>query len=377
MKAGGEENRKKRLAILVNQMTPYRLPIYGALAKNLDVLVMHGGREKNRTWEVEVPAWLRSRKVFTLQIPMRKQIGIAGIKDKTYVHINVGLLWDVPAFRPDIIISVEMGLRTMMAVLYGKLMRVPVWVWWGGTPHSERNITQGRRRLRRWMVKHVRRWISYGATSTEYLESIGAKREEILQIQNCVPQENFTTEPSEPGNWLADRPRPVLLSVGQFIQRKGLDKLIEACGRAAKRGAEFSLVLVGKGPEEDSLRRLAHENGLKHFEILPNQSQKTLNAMYRAADVFVFPTLEDVWGLVVNEAMWAGMPVLCSQFAGCAKELLPEESIFDPTNDASFDAALERALSGAMAPPERSRLLTWQQVSELLCTSLEKGQPVR
>ncbi|MDR3504868.1 MAG: glycosyltransferase [Acidocella sp.] len=377
MEAAVKGNKRRRLAILVNQITPYRLPIYGALAHEFDTLVMHGGTERNRSWEIKIPTWLRVREVCTLQIPMRKRIGVQGITDRTYVHLNVGLLWRLPAFHPDIIITVEMGLRTALAILYGKLMRVPVWVWWGGTLHSERNITGGRRMLRRWMVRHVRRWISYGATTTEYLESIGARREEILQIQNCVPQETFQVEAAGAGERFAAHPRPVILSVGQLIQRKGLDKLIEACGRAAARGAEFRLVLVGKGPEEEALREKARACGLQHFEILPNQSQSALNEIYRAADVFVFPTFEDVWGLVVNEAMWAGTPVLCSKYAGCATELLPETCIFDPASAESFDAALELALAGKVPLPDRSRLRTWQQVGELLCTSLESGTPVR
>ena len=372
-----EGRKRKRLAILVNQLTPYRLPLYGILADNLDVLVMHGGMERNRNWALNIPESLRTHKVWTFQIPMWKRTGVEGVKDRIYVHLNIGLLWCLPRFRPDIIVTVEMGLRTVFAVLYGKLMRVPVWVWWGGTLHSERNVSQGRRRLRRWMVRNVRRWISYGATSTEYLESIGARREEILQIQNCVPQETFTHEPSESKKWFEGLPRPVLLCVGQLIERKGAGLFVDACGRAAERGEQFSVVLVGSGPEKDSLCKLAEQYGLKNFEILPNQSQETLNEMYRTADVFVFPTLEDVWGLVVNEAMWAGIPVLCSQLAGCAKELLPESCTFYPTSPESFDAALDRALTGKLPPPDRARLLTWQQVGDLLVESLESGVPIR
>ncbi|MDR3742416.1 MAG: glycosyltransferase family 4 protein [Terracidiphilus sp.] len=368
---------KKRLAILTNMLTPYRLSAYRKLGDAFDVLILHGGTEANRSWNLNVPESLKTKKVWTYQLTRKKETGVAGVSDTNYVHLNLGLLWSLPLFRPDVIVTHEMGVRTVVAVLYGKLMRVPVWVWWGGTLHSERNISQGRRRLRRWMVRNVRRWISYGTTSTEYLESIGAKREEILQIQNCVPQETFTAEPRDSKKWFAELPRPVLLSVGQLIPRKGVDRFVEACGRAAQRGEKFSVVLVGNGPEKDNLYKRAEQLGLKSFQILLNQSQETLNAMYRAADVFIFPTLEDVWGLVVNEAMWAGMPVLCSQFAGCAPELVPESCIFDPTSPESFDAALGRALAGELAPPERERLLTWQQVGELLVRSLESGVPVR
>ncbi len=368
----------KRLAVLVNVISPYRVPLLARLAENFETLVLHGGAEPNRTWTVDLPPTLRTRKVFSLQIPVRKKTGIAGVVDTSYLHLNFGLVWWLLRFRPNVIVSGEMGLRTLLALLYGKLTRTPVWVWWGGTLHSERNITRSRARLRQWLARHVQRWISYGASTTEYLESLGVERERILQIQNCVLQETFQSEDvSDDGKLLRSHVRPVILSVGQLLQRKGLDKLIEACGRLAARGVLFSLVLVGQGPEKERLERLAKSNRLEHFEILPNQSQRVLNTLYRAADVFVLPTLEDVWGLVVNEAMWAGTPVLCSQYAGCARELLPEENIFDPMLPESFDAALNRALTHHLQPPERGRLLTWQEVGALMCRSLETGRPIR
>ena len=264
-----------------------------------------------------------------------------------------------------------------MALVYGKLAGVPVWVWWGGTLHSERNITKGRARLRRFLVRHIKRWVSYGATTTEYLESIGVERSEILQIQNCVPQETFLVEPTNPSDLFKDMPRPVILTVGQLVPRKGLDKLIEACSRLAARGRKFTLVIVGQGPERERLIELAQRNWGGNFVILPNQSQAALNEIYRAADVFVFPTMEDIWGLVVNEAMWAGTPVLCSKYAGCAPELLPELNIFDPLSQESFDAALDKVFEGTVIPPDCSRLKTWQEVSETLSRSLDAGFPVR
>lgn len=367
----------KRLALLINVIAPYRLPIYASLAESFDTWILHGGTEPNRSWKVDLPSGLNVQRVFTLQLKMRKKNGIAGVSDVSYVHLNLGLLWRLVQCRPDIIVSIEMGLRTICAVIYGKLAHVPVWVWWGGTLHSERNIPRMKVILRRFLVRHVKRWISYGATTTEYLESIGISREQILQIQNCVPQETFQVAPSKPTDRFNGRPRPLIVSVGQLVQRKGYDKLIEACGRLAARNAQFSLVIVGQGPERDRLQALAKENGIEHFEILPDQSQSDLNEIYRSADVFMFPTLEDIWGLVVNEAMWAGTPVLCSKYAGCAAELLPESNVFDPMSPASFDAALARVLERTLCPPDRSKLLTWQEVSLLMRRSLDSGTPAR
>jgi glycosyltransferase involved in cell wall biosynthesis len=362
--------KRRRLAVLVNIISPYRLPIFRALAENFDALVLHGGEEPNRSWQVDIPTTLKTRSVWTIQIPMRKKTGVAGVSDTSYVHINLGLIGWLIRFRPEIVLSNEMGLRTVFAVIYGKVFSAKVWVWWGGTVHSERNITKARAYLRKTLTRHIKHWISYGATSTEYLESLGVRRERILQIQNCVLHETFLVEPAHPADWFRHDPKPVILSVGQLIERKGIGKLIEACGRLAARGIDFTLVVVGQGPERERLVGMAEQAGIKHFCILGNQSQEVLNEIYRAADVLVFPTMEDIWGLVVNEAMWAGTPVLCSQYAGCAKELLPEGNIFDPLSAESFDAALAKVIDRSVCPPDQSRLKSWQEVSEMICRSL-------
>jgi glycosyltransferase involved in cell wall biosynthesis len=368
--------KKKKLAVLANVIAPYRVPILASLAETFDTLILHGGTEPNRTWTIDLPKTLKTRRVFTLKIPRRKKTGTLGVSDTAYLHLNIGLVWWLIRFRPDVILTNEMGLRTATAVIYGKLTGTPVWVWWGGTLHSERNINPARKIIRRCLVHLIGRWLSYGATSTEYLESIGVPRKQILQIQNCVPQEIFETVPSGASDLIKSARRPLILSVGQLIQRKGIDKLIEACGRLRLSGDRFSLVIVGQGPELSRLRTLARENGIEDFEILPNQPQTVLNEIYHSADVFVFPTLEDNWGLVVNEAMWAGLPVLCSSYAGCAPELLPESNIFDPMSPESFDRALMKVMDNSIPSPDRSTLLTWQEVSSLMSRSLASGMPV-
>jgi glycosyltransferase involved in cell wall biosynthesis len=268
-----------------------------------------------------------------------------------------------------------MGFRTLIALAYGKLAGIRVWIWWGGTVHSEKNISMGRRLLRPMIVRIAKRWISYGSTTTEYLESIGVARRQILQIQNCVEQEVFLDEPKNATTWFEDMPHPVILTVGQLIPRKGLDKLIEACGRIASRGLEFSLVLVGEGSDRERLEELARQCSIKNFKIVPHQHPSQLNEIYRSSDVFVFPTLEDIWGLAVNEAILTGTPVLCSKYAGCAPELLPASNIFDATYPASFDAALDQVFNHSIRPPDRSKLRRWQEVGEMIHRSLVDGSP--
>ena len=152
---------RKKLAILTNLIAPYRVPIYLHLAKSFDTLLLHGGTEPNRHWKTETLPSLKTRKVWTLQIPIRKHTGVSGISDTAYLHLSPGLLFRLLSFRPDVVLTNEMGLRTAIALIYGKLAGAQVWVWWGGTPHSEKHANGWRRSLRRFLACHVKHWISY------------------------------------------------------------------------------------------------------------------------------------------------------------------------------------------------------------------------
>jgi len=367
------KSAKKKLCIVINSIAPYRIPVYGALTESFDVTILHGGKEAGRTWAINLPEAIRSISVWSLKIPTRKKTGVAGVTDRTYLHLNLGVLFWLPKIRPDVIISNELGLRTIMALLYGVLMRVPVWVWWGGTMHSEKNLSGWKQKARRTLARRVKHWISYGTTSTEYLESLGVKPTRILQIQNCVEQETFLQQPLVSPAYFADAVRPVLLTVGQLRARKGIDRLIQACGRLA-RSKEFTLVVVGQGPERANLEALAQAEGLRRVIWLQNQSQQELSLIYRSADAFIFPTMEDIWGLVVNEAILSGLPVLCSQYAGCAAELLDEGNVFDPLSSESWDEGLARIFDGTLATPDRMRLKTWQEVGSIIRAALLKGR---
>ena len=141
------------------------------------------------------------------------------------------------------------------------------------------------------------------------------------------------------------------------------------CGAAAilqKEGVRFSLLLTGSGPGKPAAERLANELSLRNVFFQPARPPEEMPSVYRSADVLVFPTLEDVWGLVANEAILSGLPVLCSKYAGCAEELLDSECIFDPENTQEFVTKLRKAIEGALPRPDISRLhSTPQLVSDL------------
>src|SRR6185295_13276085 len=98
--------------------------------------------------------------------------------------------------------------------------------------------------------------------------------------------------------------------------------LLEAQARL-ERGAEAPwLVLVGDGPESKSLRELASARNLRRVRFAGSREPSELPGIYAAADLFVLPSRHEPWGVVVNEAMAAGLPVVLSDRVGAAPDLL-------------------------------------------------------
>ena len=93
-------------------------------------------------------------------------------------------------------------------------------------------------------------------------------------------------------------------------------------------------------------------------------------SVYRSADLVVFPTLADVWGLVINEALWSGIPVLGSVYAGASRELLAPEHVFDPLDRADFLAKLRSAIRTGLGPVDTSRLLKMDAVADLIASDI-------
>ena len=366
-------SRKTKVALLINMISPARISLYSCLAEAFELLIVHGGTERNRdSWrgfENALPAATVTR-AWGWQIPFsRRQKGRTF--DEQYLHVNPGYLWQLFKSHPDVVVTSEMGVRTLFALIYGTFFRKPVWVWWGGTVYTEsKKAGLLRRALRSILARWTQHWISYGKSSTEYLLTLGISRRQILEIQNTADERYFQTDAQA---HFELHPRPVLLYVGQFIGRKGVDLLLRAAAALQHEGLKFSLLLVGNGRDKPAAERLADDLGLAATQFHPSQPPQLMLGVYRSADVMVFPTLEDPWGLVASEAMLAGLPVLCSQYAGCAPELFPTESIFDPLNPNEFREKLRVAIAGGLPAPDLSRVRTTSQVASALIAALENS----
>jgi len=128
------------------------------------------------------------------------------------------------------------------------------------------------------------------------------------------------------------------LYVGRLSSEKNLAYLlgIFACSQMAN----FRLTLVGNGPERESLRMLAGSN----VSLVGHMPNELIHEIYLSHDVFVLPSLSEPWGLVVEEALYYGLPVLASSKVGSVEDLVLNSGaglVFDPLSEKSLHQAIE------------------------------------
>jgi glycosyltransferase involved in cell wall biosynthesis len=363
---------KMKLALLVNIIAPSRVALFAGLAEHFDLLILHGGMEANRDSWGDLDKKLPNasvKRAWGWQLRIAKRVK-GKFYDHRFLHITPGYIWHLLKFRPDILIANEMGFRTIVALGFGIIFRKPVWVWWGGTFHTERNVSTLKRLLRKAISRVAKHWISYGKSSTEYLSGLGIRPDRILEIQNSVDERLFASQQKAAYQL---EPRPVLLHVGQLILRKGIDAFLRAAAAVQRAGNRFSVLFVGNGPEKKNLEQMVKELNLENVNFRGAVPPAEMPSVYRSADLLIFPTLEDPWGLVANEAILTGLPVLCSKYAGCAKELFAAENIFDPLNEDEFTRKLSVAVAGQLPFTNPTCLKTTNQLVDSLVEALNRS----
>jgi glycosyltransferase involved in cell wall biosynthesis len=164
--------------------------------------------------------------------------------------------------------------------------------------------------LKRRLLTGVSRFVVPGRASREYLHDLGIVDERIDDAPNAVDASVFTS-----GTRTRNGGPCRLLAVGRLAREKGIDVLLRAA-----EGLPVEILLAGTGPEEPELRRLAGPN----TTFLGHVDRDALPALYADADVLVMPSRSEPWGMVLNEAALAGLPLVSTTAAGAAHELIED-----------------------------------------------------
>lgn len=281
--------------------------------------------EKNRKWS------LHEKISFNYKILPNSKIEMWG-KDLFTYFINYSIWKELNELNPDrIIICGWYQFSYQVAYLWAFINRKKITLWSESTVNEKsigRVLTIPIVRL---LVKLSDDFIACGKRSKEYLISLGAKKKNITIFMDDVNKEHFIKEGKK---WRAKRvqikkkfgikKRRNFIYVGQLIERKGVANLLLAFKNFEYFNPNWGLVIVGYGKQEQELKELVQKLEIKNVNFLGNIEQYSLPKIYTACDCLVLPSSEEVWGLVVNEALYSGLKVIVSDKCGCVPDLVKE-----------------------------------------------------
>ncbi len=260
--------------------------------------------------------------------------------------------------------------RQAIALLVAARERgVPV-VLMSASTATDRERTAWREAVKGRIVRMFDAALVGGRPQADYVVQLGIPRERVFLGYDAVDNDHFARPASPPPDIMPWKGRPFFLASGRFIPKKNLPRLLEAFTRyreLAGRGA-WNLALLGDGELRPALEAKAAELGLGDALLMPGFRQyPELPGWYQAASCFVHASTSEQWGLVVNEAMAGGLPVLVSNRCGCAADLVQEGVngfTFDPLDVDQLAALMFRMAHGgldraAMGAASRRIIADW------------------
>lgn len=240
-------------------------------------------------------------------------------------------------FQPQVVFVVGFSLWTLISVLLKQLLGWRTVIMYdGSSPNIDSNDSFVRLFSRRIMVQHADALITNSQAGKAYLtEVLKAEEFKVFAKPYQVPDKEALLADQEHTNLsFLNFKRPIFLFIGQTIHRKGIAFLLEACLILKTQGYhDYTLIVIGDGEQQHEFESWIKAHNLENLVRFEGWvSYGRLGTYFQNADVFVFPTLEDIWGMVVLEAMLFGKPILCSKWAGAAEMIISEENgyLFDP-----------------------------------------------
>jgi glycosyltransferase involved in cell wall biosynthesis len=321
-------DRNMRLAVLVSHPIQYFVPLFRHIAERegVDLRVFYETRVGIEPYRDD-----GFGRIVQWDIPLLEGYSHTFLSSR---NRNGGLRWSVVGavlrFRPDVLILHGYTSPTnLLALLTAKVMGCRV-------------LMRGDTRLHAGHVSPLRRWIkrsilglcdgalSIGSLNRDYYASLGMLRDRIFFAPFSVDNAVFSVSESLRISARRDlrdslglpQGTVLILFASKLIRRKRAADLVEAFSGIAAKHPDVHLLVVGSGDQQCVLRDRISELGLERVHLLGFRNQSELPSLYAGCDFFVLPSDCEPWGLVVNEVMAAGLPVIVSDEVGAAPDLV-------------------------------------------------------
>lgn len=325
-----------RLWLLTNTPSPYQVEFFSAIHRSgrleLDVRFM----DLNHRGEVWRPDGGQP-----FQYQAFRAVRVLGRRRAAEYGLHPGAIREVLAGRHDFyLLSGHYTSPTFLLcalTLWMTRKRWGVWLerpWpdeyrpaWANRASARRPLTRwARNRLLRRLVRMAPGVVCIGSAAKEAYQRLGAAPEKTFVLPYVCDTTRYEAVDSEAAAEFRRRRgwdgKFVYLFSGQFIERKGVDLLVAAFARLARDRSDAILALLGDGPLRAGLLAGQEPEIRRRVESPGHVAQADLPVWFAAADAFVFPSRHDGWGVVVNEACAAGLPVVTMDSVGAAHDLV-------------------------------------------------------
>jgi 1,2-diacylglycerol 3-alpha-glucosyltransferase len=316
-----------KLAIITEIIAPYRIPVFnaGALRPEIDlhVIFLSENDPSLRQWRVYkdeikfryevLPSW-------------RQRLG------RYNLLINRGVFSALNRLRPDAVLCGGYNyMASWQAALWARANRVPLLLWSESTALDKRGGHAPVEFMKARFLSMCEAFVVPGKSSLRYLQELGIGTKKIFTAPNAVDNVLFSALAEQV--WRNESrvrsrhslPARFFLYVGRMVAAKGVFELLEAYAQInPQMRRQIGLVFVGDGPDLMKMKEAAAVIETGTIQFVGFVHREELADFYALSEALIFPTHSDTWGLVVNEAMACGMPVIVSNVAGCAEDLVQD-----------------------------------------------------
>lgn len=362
---------RPRLLVLASHPVPYWTPFYRAVAKEtwLDVLVaygdVHGVGGNRKRWDQEGFRWAGDLLSGYPSVFLRN---IAPHADPStrFGKINPGIPFLFMGFRPDVVLMNGYSqLFHALGYCSAWLARVPLlYVSDASVLDDPAGGVRAfvRERVLRWLYSRIERFLYIGVRHRQHFEKHGVPSEKLVRFAFSADNHYYERE----GDRLRPRwrelrrafglpeDRAVVLFVARLEPWKRADLLVSAVGKVD----EVHALIVGAGSEEARLKALARKVAPGRVTFAGFLNTDRLPEAYAASDLLVLPSDREPWGLVCNEALASGIPIIASDRVGAAADLVQEGRtgwVFHAGDANDLARVLRGALPAVRSEAERFR----------------------
>jgi glycosyltransferase involved in cell wall biosynthesis len=338
-----------RLLIFHPAIAPYRIDLFNELANVFDLKVVFFQKS------MQSQKFDQRRLESSLQCKFDYLCSGFNIAGRT-IRWGMGRL--IKEFDPDVVVCTEYAPPSLVIAAHKKFNSASKWgllIWTSDNVYICQDAKFYRRLARKIVLKAVDGMIIGTHSAKKWYVRYGLSAERIAVCSNIQEEQRFR-ERLNNAIPLAKKilrqsgleGKRIVMFVGRLVPLKGVDRVIRAFAKISRSLSNISFVIVGDGQERTSLEKLAADLGVSdNVKFVGRYEGVELMAWYLLGQVFVLASNPEAYGAVVNEALLAGMPVLCSSWAG-ATDLVREGQngyIIDPYDISSIAKQMAHILA--------------------------------